>query len=73
MSSGTKRLNWWLWGTFVILFGGVTVASFLPVRPLIGIFPAWSITVLAAVGVTVAVAVVAVRGYDWPRSTGGGA
>lgn len=61
----------WLWSSFVLLFGLIVIAAFLPVRPVVAVFPAWSLVVLAAAVGTFAVALVAAFGHGWPAESGG--
>ncbi|MFB6309243.1 MAG: hypothetical protein ABEH35_07935 [Haloarculaceae archaeon] len=58
-----------LWGVFALLFAVVAVASVLPVRPVVGVFPLWAVVVLAAVIVSIAVAAGAVA-TGWPAEVG---
>lgn len=57
-----------LWGSFVVLFAVIVGAAFLPVRPLVWVFPLWGIVVLAAMLGAVAAAVLAARS-GWPAET----
>lgn len=59
------RVDRLLWTVFGVLFAVVTVASVLPVRPLVWVFPLWAVVVLGACVATVTVAVVAVHA-GWP-------
>lgn len=67
MESELGRLDGILLATFAALFSVVAVASILPTRPVLWLFPLWSVVVLAAVVVVVIVALVAVVGFDWPH------
>jgi VIT1/CCC1 family predicted Fe2+/Mn2+ transporter len=66
MVSTNKTIERWLWVAFMLFFGVIILARFLPTRPLVFVFPAWSLAVLAAVVGTLAAAVVAAFGYGWP-------
>lgn len=55
-----------LWIAFVAFFGVIVAAAYLPTRPLVVVFPAWSLVVLVAAVCTIAVAAVAAFGYGWP-------
>lgn len=66
MQSELGRLDGVLLATFAALFAVVAVASLLPTRPVLWLFPLWSVVVLAAVVVVVVVALVAVVWFDWP-------
>lgn len=56
----------WLWLSFTLFFGLIVVSTFLPTRPVVGVFPTWSLVVLAAAVGTFAVAIVAAFGRRWP-------
>lgn len=60
-----SSIDRWLWIAFTALFGIVTLASLLPTRPIIFVFPVWSLVVLAAVLVTIPIVVITVR-RGWP-------
>jgi polyferredoxin len=56
----------WLWIMFILFFGTIVFATYLPVRPLVLVFPAWSLAVLVAMIGTLAAAVGAVFVNGWP-------
>lgn len=61
-----RRLEHSLWIVFSVLFGVVALSIYLPVEPIIFVFPFWSLFALAAMIVSIAVAAVAGVGYGWP-------
>lgn len=67
MHSELGRLDGLLLATFTALFAAVAVASILPTRPVLWLFPLWSVVVLFAVVVVVIVALVAVVWFNWPH------
>lgn len=67
--SRAQSIDRWLWVAFAALFAIVTLASVLPLRPIILVFPAWSLVVLVTIVVTIAVAVTAAK-YGWPVREG---
>lgn len=67
MHSELGRLDGVLLTIFTALFAVVAVASILPTRPVLWLFPLWSVVVLAAVVVVVVAATVAVVWFDWPH------
>lgn len=58
-----------LWVSFGVSFALLVVASVLPVRPLVGVFPAWGVVALAGMALA-AVASAAASATGWP-ATGG--
>lgn len=66
MVESAKSTERWLWVAFILFFGMIVLAAYLPVRPLILVFPAWSLLVLVAAVSTLVTAVIAVFGYGWP-------
>lgn len=64
--ASNKSIERRLWIAFAVLFGLVVVATYLPTRPIVAVFPAWSLLVLFAAVGTLAVAVTAVFGAGWP-------
>lgn len=60
------RLDRLLWLATLVAMGLLFVAYFLPVRPLVWVFPIWSVPVFFTIAFTVAVAYAAVR-LGWPR------
>lgn len=65
MMTSNEPIERGLWIAFAVLFGLVVVATYLPTRPVVAVFPAWSLVVLFAAVGTLAVAVIAV-GAGWP-------
>ncbi|MFA9518333.1 hypothetical protein ACERIT_14150 [Halopenitus sp. H-Gu1] len=63
---GNRRLERGLWIVFGVLFGTVVFSVYVPVDPIVFVFPLWSLLVLAAMVTSVAVAAVAGIGYGWP-------
>lgn len=67
MATELDRLDGSLLAAFGLLFVVVALASVLPTRPVVWLFPFWSVVVLAAVVLSTGVAVVAVVWLDWPH------
>lgn len=61
-----RRLERNLWIVFGVLFGVVALSMYLPVEPIVFVFPFWSLFALAAMIVSAAVAAFAGIGYGWP-------
>lgn len=55
-----------LWVGFGVLFAVVLFSMYLPVEPIVFVFPLWSVPALAAMLASVVVAAVAGVGYGWP-------
>jgi hypothetical protein len=62
-----RRLERGLWIGFGVLFGVILLSAYLPVEPIVFVFPLWSVLALAAILVSVVVAAVAGVGYGWPE------
>jgi hypothetical protein len=65
--SKNRRLERSLWAGFGVLFAIVLLSAYLPVEPVVFVFPLWSVLALAAILVSVVVAAVAGVGYGWPE------
>jgi hypothetical protein len=65
--SKNRRLERGLWIGFGVLFGVILLSAYLPVEPIIFVFPLWSVLALAAMLASVVVAAVAGVGYGWPE------
>lgn len=61
-----RQLERNLWIVFGVLFGVVALSVYLPVEPIVFVFPFWSLFALAAMIVSIAVAAFAGIGYGWP-------
>ncbi|MEF8779023.1 MAG: hypothetical protein V5A36_08935 [Natronomonas sp.] len=65
--SKNRRLERGLWAGFGVLFAIVLLSVYLPVEPIVFVFPLWSVLALAAMVASVVVAAVAGVGYGWPE------
>ncbi len=62
-----SRLELGLWIGAGILFAVVAISVYLPVEPIFLVFPFWSMLTLAALLVSIIIAVAAGVGYGWPE------
>ncbi|MFC6976346.1 hypothetical protein ACFQL1_19345 [Halomicroarcula sp. GCM10025709] len=64
-----NRLHTVLWAAFCGLFAVFAGAVALPVRPLVGVLPAWAVVIGSAI-VTMAAVAAAVARAGWPARPG---
>lgn len=62
-----RRIERVLWIGFGVLFGAVLLSVYLPVDPIVFVFPFWSVLALTAMLASVIVAGIAGVGYGWPE------